>query len=209
MAKGGKTLTPRQQAVLDFIRDLIIQRGYGPTVREIGTNFDIRSPNGVVCHLKALEKKGLIRRDANKARAIELVDGIGSTMQDANTPAHFRLVGVVAAGFTKLSWEEDLETISFDERFASQDVFILRVDGDSMIEAHINDGDYVICRQAETASAGQIVVAMNDDDEVTLKYWFPEADRIRLQPANPAFDPIYVKNARIRGVVVGVFRDVG
>jgi repressor LexA len=111
----------------------------------------------------------------------------------------------VPAGFTNHAFELN-ERVDFDEMFNRKDFFVLRVKGDSMIEAHITDGDYVICRSSDTAEKGQMVVALNDDDEATLKYWHPEKNRIRLQPANAEMEPIYVDNAAVRGVVVGVVR---
>lgn len=207
-------LTKKQRAVYEFIRDLIRNRGYGPTVREIGDRFKIKSPNGVVCHLQALEKKGLIRRDSNRARGIRLIQetlGIHSQLAEYSNEndrlgaGELPFAGVVSAGFTKQAFELD-DTINFDEMFAGQGVFVLRVDGDSMIEAHISDGDYVICKQADSAERGQMVVALNENSEATLKYWFPEANRIRLQPANSSMKPLYVRDARVRGVVVGVVR---
>jgi repressor LexA len=205
--KPSSTLTQRQQEVYDFVSELIRSRGYGPTVREIAEEFGISSPNGVVCHLRALERKGLIHRDPNKARAIEL------TRQPAMLPNHKDLrqrglsfAGVVSAGFTDHAFELD-ERIDFDQMFKGQNLFVLRVKGDSMIEAHIADGDYVICRSCRTAERGQMVVALNDENEATLKYWYPERSRIRLQPANSSMSPIYVKRAAVRGVVVGVVRN--
>ena len=190
-------LTERQRLVYDFIRDKIINRGYGPTVREIGECFSISSPNGVMCHLKALEKKGLIRRSPNKSRAIELTQ----RREASGMP----LAGVVAAGMTSLAFEQQ-ERIDFGSMFTRKDLFALRVSGDSMIEAQIADGDYVVVKRQSQAAAGQMVVAQTEEGEATLKYWFPEKSRIRLQPANGAMDPIYVENATVLGVVVGVVR---
>ncbi len=200
-------LTRRQQEVYDLIRDLIQSRGYGPTVREIAKCFDIRSPNGVVCHLRALERKGLIRRAPNKARAIELTQE-PNTVANEKESRHRGLLfaGVVSAGFTDQAFELD-ERIDFDQMFKGQNLFVLRVKGDSMIEAHIADGDYVICRGSRSAEKGQMVVALNDDNEATLKYWYPERHRIRLQPANSSMAPMYVKRATVRGIVVGVVRN--
>ncbi len=196
-------LTPRQKEVYDFISDKIHNRGYGPTVREIGDFFDIRSPNGVVCHLKALEKKGLISREANRSRAIQLT-------ADALIRQGFPLVGRIAAGVLHEAVGQD-ERINFAELFDATDpeLFVLEVNGDSMIDAQIADGDYVVVRKQETASKGQIVVAMTDEHEATLKRWFPEKNRIRLEPANASMKPIFVKNAQVLGVVVGVVRKVG
>jgi repressor LexA len=192
-------LTDRQQVVFDFIRDKIVNRGYGPTVREIGEHFDIRSPNGVMCHLKALEKKGLIHRSPGKSRAIEL------TAEAREEDRGWPLVGVVAAGPTTLAFEQ-AERIELEEFFPRRDVFVLRVSGESMIDAQISDGDYVLVRKQTTARHGQIVVAQTEEGEATLKYWFPEKNRIRLQPANATMAPIYVREATILGVVVGVVR---
>mgnify|MGYP002530045845 FL=1 len=143
-------LTDRQRAVYDFISDKIRNRGYGPTVREIGEQFSIRSPNGVMCHLRALEKKGLITRTPNKSRAIELTEGL-------NRQRGLPYVGVIAAGSTTLSFEQS-DRIDFSEMFSRDDMFVLRVTGDSMIEAQIADGDYVVLKQQSTAHVGQIAV---------------------------------------------------
>ena len=198
----NRFLTDRQQNVYDFIRDKIVNRGYGPTVREIGEKMDISSPNGVMCHLKALEKKGMIKRDANKSRAIELTE---SPAARAKSIAVMPLAGRVAAGACALA-EEQTETIDLAEMLCREDRFALEVTGDSMIDAHIADGDYVIIQKQSYAYPGQIVVAQTDENEATLKYWFPENGRIRLQPANRHMKPIYVDNAEIKGIVMGVVR---
>jgi repressor LexA len=199
--KSPEQLTSRQQAIYDLIKDMIINRGYGPTVREIGEQFGIRSPNGVMCHLKALEKKGYIFRSPNKSRAIEL------TTQALGTGRGLPLVGVVAAGAMELAAEQD-ERIEFNDMFHGEGQFVLEVRGDSMIDAHISSGDYVVIQKQSTARPGQMVVAQTDEGEATLKYWHPEAKRIRLQPANAEMEPIYVKNATVLGVVIGVVRSV-
>ena len=194
-----QALTQRQQEVYELIRDKIVNRGYGPTVREIGEHFGINSPNGVMCHLKALEKKGLIRRSPNKSRAIEL------TQSDADDIRGLQLAGTVVAGATNLAFEQS-DRIDFDHLFQRQDQFVLEVRGDSMIEAQIADGDYVVIRQQKTAQQGQMVVARTEGGEATLKYWYPEKNQIRLQPANSTMDPIYVDDAEVVGVVVGGVR---
>jgi repressor LexA len=194
-------LTHRQKDVYEFIRDKITNRGYGPTVREIGERFDISSPNGVMCHLKALEKKGLITRSPNKSRAIEL------TREAAREANGIPMAGIVAAGLTTLAFEQN-ERVDFSSMFGREDFFALQVSGESMIEAQIADGDYVVVKKQPTASPGQIVVAQTDEGEATLKYWYPEKGRIRLQPANSAMAPIYLENANVLGVVVGVVRNV-
>jgi repressor LexA len=198
-------LTTRQEKVFDFIRARIKERGYGPTVREIGEHFKISSPNGVMCHLRALEKKGLITRirkkDRAMARAIALAPEI--VAEDKGLP----LVGTVAAGMTTLSFEQP-ERVDFADFFSKKNLFVLKVSGNSMIDAHIADGDFVVIKKQRTAEKGQMVVAQNDDGEATLKYWFPEANRVRLQPANSSMSPIYVKGATVMGVVVGVVRNL-
>jgi len=193
-------LTKRQRDVYEFIREKIQGRGYGPTVREIGDHFEISSPNGVMCHLKALEKKGLISREANRSRAIQL----SFEAESAGLP----LVGRIAAGVMHEAIEQT-ERIDFGAMFQKQDVFVLEVSGESMIEAQIADGDYVIVRRQKSAAPGQMVVAMTEEGEATLKYWFPERGRIRLQPANSSMEPIYVRDAHVEGVVIGVVRNFG
>ncbi|MFK8113089.1 MAG: transcriptional repressor LexA [Rubripirellula sp.] len=193
-------LTDRQRSVYDMIRELIVGRGYGPTVREIGEHFGIKSPNGVMCHLRALERKGLIRRSPNKSRAIELMDPIDRSVHS------LPMVGLVAAGPTSLAIEQH-ERVDFGEMLFKDDRFTLQVSGDSMIDAHIADGDYVVIKKADSAETGQMVVAQTSEGEATLKYWHPEGDRIRLQPANSSMEPIYVKDAKVIGVAVGVVRN--
>lgn len=195
-----RPLTDRQQRVYEFIREKIVNRGYGPTVREIGEHLDIRSPNGVMCHLRALERKKMIRRDANKSRAIELTEPVRRSFMRG-----LPLVGRVAAGACTLAFEQD-EKIDFADMFERDDRFVLEVTGDSMIDAHIADGDWVIIQKQSYAYPGQIVVAQTEEAESTLKYWFPESGRIRLQPANSRMAPIYVDNATILGIVIGVVR---
>ncbi|MFO0821402.1 MAG: transcriptional repressor LexA [Pirellulales bacterium] len=200
-----KDLTQRQRKVYEFIREKIVTRGYGPTVREIGLEFDISSPNGVMCHLKALEKKGLIKRSPNKSRAIELAkESLESRDKDRGLP----MAGIVAAGLTHLAFEQD-ERIDLSELFNKKNLFVLSVRGDSMIEAQIADGDYVVVKKQKTAAPGQMVVAQTPEGEATLKFWYPESNRIRLQPANSTMKPIYVSRAEVLGVVVGVVRKMG
>jgi repressor LexA len=197
---GLDSLTTRQREVYDFIREKIRTRGYGPTVREIGTQFDIKSPNGVMCHLKALEKKGLINREPNMSRAIMLA----TESFDSQRPG-LPLAGRIAAGMLQEAIELN-ERVDFGQLFDNDDHYVLEVNGDSMIEDHISDGDYVVIRKQDTAHKGDIVVALTDENEATLKRWYPEADRIRLEPANSSMKPIYVKNARVLGICIGVVR---
>jgi repressor LexA len=193
-------LTDRQRVVYEFIRDKIRNRGYGPTVREIGEQFHISSPNGVMCHLKALEKKGLITREPNMWRAIQLA---AEPIEQRGLP----MAGRIAAGVLHEAIEQD-ERIDFSAIFEQKNQFVLRVSGDSMIDAQIADGDFVVVRKQRTARDGQIVVAMTDEGEATLKRFYLEKNRIRLEPANSSMKPIYVKNAKLLGVVVGVVRQV-
>jgi repressor LexA len=196
-------LTKRQQLVFDFIRKRIADLGYGPTVREIGEHFDIRSPNGVMCHLRALEKKGLLTRVRKDKRAMARAIEVAPEILEAERG--LPLVGVVAAGPTTLAFEQ-AERIDFADFFDKKNLFVLKVKGDSMIEAQIADGDYVVVKKGRNAAAGQMVVAQTDEGEATLKYWFPEKTQIRLQPANSTMKPIYVKSATVLGTVVGVVR---
>ncbi len=193
-------LTDRQKDIYEFIREKIEARGYGPTVREIGLAFKIKSPNGVMCHLKALEKKGLINRDPRHARAIQLADH--------RPPGRaLRLLGNVAAGAPILATEQH-DQLDPSELFANSENIALQVHGTSMIEDHIVDGDYVIIRQQDTAENGQRVVAMING-EATLKKFFKKKDQIRLEPANETMEPIVVNpedDIKILGVLVGVMR---
>jgi repressor LexA len=193
-------LTTRQREIYEFIRSKIQGRGYGPTVREIGTEFGIRSPNGVMCHLKALQKKGLIHREPNMSRAIQLLEDPTSAR-----PAGVKLVGRIAAG-QPIEAIEQTDTLGFDDWEGSQDKFALKVTGDSMIEAHIADGDFVIIKQQEQARDGQIVAVRDDDGEATLKRFYREKHRIRLEPANRSMKPIFRDKVQVLGVLVGVVR---
>jgi repressor LexA len=194
------SLTERQREIYEFIREKIEARGYGPTVREIGEGFKIKSPNGVMCHLKALEKKGLIKRQGFSARAIQLVD---HKLHSFGLP----YLGVVAAG-TPLQAPAQDERIEFSELFGGPQRYILKVRGTSMIDNHIEDGDYVVIRRQDTAENGERVVAMVDN-EVTLKRFYKEKDHVRLEPANGKMNPIIVESSsdvKILGVLVGVMR---
>jgi repressor LexA len=192
-------LTKRQREIYEFIRDKIESRGYGPTVREIGLGFEIKSPNGVMCHLKALEKKGLIERQGFSARAIKLVD-----YHPAGTG--LPLLGNVAAGSPVEALEEK-DRLEFSDLFGGPNRYALKVRGQSMIEDHITDGDYVVIHRQETATNGERVVAMIDGD-VTLKRYYEDAEHVRLEPANGTMQPIIVPKgqASILGVLVGVVR---
>ncbi len=191
-------LTSRQRQIYDFIRTKIFARGYGPTVRETADAFGIKSPNGVMCHLRALEKKDMIRREPNMSRAIQLVD-------DGPSDTGMPLAGVIAAG-RPVEAVEQLDRIDFRDLFGTPDLFALQVRGQSMIDDQIADGDFVVVKKQETARDGQIVVALLGDGEATLKRFFRESNRVRLEPANREMKPIFAKNVTIMGVVVGVVR---
>jgi repressor LexA len=191
-------LTARQREIYEFLKDKIVNRGYGPTVREIGNQFGIRSPNGVMCHLKALEKKGLITRESHMSRAIQLTEPLrGSTS--------LPLAGQIAAGVPVLA-EEQTEEIDFASLFDGDDNFCLKVKGESMIDDHIADGDYVVVHKQETARDGEIVVALVDKQETTLKRFYREKNRYKLVPANSNMRPIYSNDVEVLGVVTGVVR---
>ena len=201
MANPG-SLTPRQKEIYDFIRAKMEKRGYPPTVREIGVAFEIKSPNGVMCHLNALVKKGLITREAQSARAIQLVD-----YKPGGHVVELPLYGAVAAG-QPIAAEATDDRLNFEDLFCGPDHYVLRVKGQSMIEDHIADGDYVVIRSQDTAENGERVVAMVDN-EVTLKRFYHQGDQIVLQPCNGTMAPIVVdasSDTRILGLLVGVLR---
>jgi len=164
-------LTERQKDVYEFVRDKIRNRGYGPTVREIGDHFHISSPNGVMCHLKALEKKGLIPREPNMSRAIQLA---AEPIEERGLP----LAGRIAAGVLHEAIEQD-ERVDFGSMFDHKNMFVLEVSGESMIDAQIADGDYVVVRKQRTARDGQITVVQTEEGEATLKRFYLEKNRIR------------------------------
>ncbi len=223
-------LTERQEAILEFIRRSIRERGYPPTLREIGTEMNIRSTNGVSDHLRALERKGYLRREDMKSRALrpttpdaegsddEATIDIHADAEPANTNmVNVPLVGRVAAGPLTFASQNVEQQFMMDPsllRGASGggETFALRVRGDSMIEAGIHDGDILFVRRQETANRAEIVVALVGD-EATVKRYFPERDHVKLQPENKRLAPIYVRRSelggfRILGVVVGLFRSV-
>lgn len=195
------SLTSRQREIYSFIRSKIQGRGYGPTVREIGLHFEIKSPNGVMCHLKALQKKGLIHREPNMSRAIQLLDD-PTTLQP---PGGLKLVGRIAAGQPIEAIEQD-EELTFSDWVEDGGKFALRVIGESMIEEHIADGDYVVIKQQDQARDGQIVAVRDEDGEATLKKIFRDRGRVRLEPANRTMKPIFRDHVDILGVLVGVVR---
>jgi repressor LexA len=200
---------------LDFIRKSIEERGYPPTLREIGEYMGIRSTNGVNDHLRALERKGYLRREDMKSRALKLVSGM-----ESSTPVkvpdddlvEVRVLGRVAAGLPLLAEENVIDTVRVDRMLVrgGREVFGLRVTGDSMIEAGIMSGDYIFVKKQSTAERGDIVVALIGD-EATVKHFYPERDYVRFQPANSQMAPILVrasdfKSTMLLGKVVGVYR---
>src|SRR5262245_46948855 len=234
-------LTDRQQQVLHYIRQSITERGYPPTLREIGAHMGIRSTNGVNDHLRALERKGYLTREDMKSRALRPrdLDDVAGKSNAFHPPTHeidggfaadgpqalgsspandqddlveVAIVGRIAAGLPLLAEENVLDTVRIDRSLVrgGREVFGLRVHGDSMIEAGILSGDYIFVRKQLTANRGDIVVALIGD-EATVKYYYPEKDYIRFQPANAAMAPILVRASDFRatsllGVVIGVYR---
>jgi repressor LexA len=204
-------LNPRQREILEFLRNHSRNHAYPPTVREIGQAVGLSSSSTVQNHLNALEQKGHIRRDPTKSRTVEVV---GDEPAAATAARRFSvpLVGRVAAGGPILA-EENIEDhiILGPEIAGGEDAFALHVRGDSMIEAGIHDGDMVVVRPQRDATSGQIVVARIENEqtgehEVTVKRFFREAGRVRLQPENSALEPIYVRDLHLEGVVVAVVR---
>jgi repressor LexA len=206
-----RELTARQREILDFIRAEIHRRGFPPSVREIGEAVGLSSSSTVHSHLAALEAKGLLRRDPSKPRALEVLDYRDTERAiDYERVQAVPLVGSVAAGAPILAAENIEATLPLPASFAGEETFILRVKGESMIEAGILDGDFVVVRQQKTANNGEIVVAMLDE-EATVKRFFREGDRIRLQPENSTMEPIYADrhvDFSILGKVVALFRRI-
>jgi repressor LexA len=206
-------LTKRQAQTLDFIRQSIEERGYPPTLREIGESMGIRSTNGVNDHLRALERKGYLRREDMKSRALRLVSQEPEPAPNTDeTMLDVQILGRVAAGLPLLAEDNVVDTVRIDRMLVrgGRDVFGLRVQGDSMIEAGILNGDYIFVRKQASADRGEIVVALIGD-EATVKYYFPEKDYVRFQPANAQMAPILVRATDFRptmllGIVVGVYR---
>lgn len=203
-------LSKRQEEILKFIKDEVQAKGYPPSVREIGEAVGLASSSTVHGHLARLEKKGLIRRDPTKPRAIEVLNGEPDNQIAIGHTVNVPIIGKVTAGEPISAIENVEEYIPLPDRFVSPDeqVFILEIQGDSMIEAGIYDGDLVIVRQQHTANNGDIVVAMTEEDEATVKRFFKERDYIRLQPENSSMEPIILRNVTILGKVVGVYRAI-
>ena len=200
-------LTPKQLKILQLIRESRLTRGYSPTMQELADELGV-SKVTVFEHVESLIKKGALKRDANKARSLSISD---NALPDEANPLTFPLVGKIAAGYPIEKYEQN-DQLSLTDLFGPRvggpkgGSFALKVDGDSMKDEGIFDGDYVIVERRETARNGERVVALLPNGETTLKTFYKEGDKIRLQPANPDFEPIIVKNVKIQGVVTGVLR---
>lgn len=203
-------ISNRQQAIMDFIKSEVKEKGYPPSVREIGEAVGLASSSTVHGHLARLEKKGLIRRDPTKPRAIEILFENDSLSQFALSTVRVPIVGKVTAGepITALENIEDYFPLPEHMVGDAETSFMLVISGDSMIEAGIFDGDYVIVRQQSHANNGDIVVAMTDEDEATVKRFYKEKNHIRLQPENANLSPILLPNVTILGKVIGVIRSI-
>lgn len=202
-------LTNRQKDVLNYVKSYIVSHGYPPTVREIGKALDISSPATIHAHLKNLEKKGIIRKDGSKNRAIELL--VTNEFEKANEKVvDVPLLGDVTAGSPIEAIETPNELFSLPAYLLpkNKEVFTLKVSGTSMINAGILDGDIVIVERKKTARNGEIVVAMTDENEVTLKTFYKEENHIRLQPENDTMDPIILNNVTILGKAIGLYRKI-
>ena len=203
MADSNK-LTDKQRQILEYIRERILSKGYPPAVREICEAVNLKSTSSVHSHLETLERKGYIRRDPTKPRAIEIVDDEYGIYH--GEMVRVPLIGRVAAGEPILATENIESFFPFPaEQLPKNELFMLRVKGESMINAGILDGDMIIVEKKETAMNGEIVVALIDDS-ATVKRFFHEGDHIRLQPENDTMDPILVQDCSIVGKVVGLIR---
>ena len=205
-------LTGRQQEIWKYLTDYVDAHGYPPTVREIGEAVGLASPSTVHAHLANLERAGLIKRDPTKPRALELTGRETRAARDDGGTVHsLPLLGQIAAGGPLLADQNVEDYLAVPEPLAQGgEEFLLRVKGDSMINAGILEGDLVVVRRAQTAKDGQIVVALAGDDETaeeaTVKRFFRENGRVRLQPENDELEPIYADHVQVLGVVTGVFR---
>jgi len=200
-------LTPKQLKILQLIRNSRVRHGYSPTMQELADELGV-SKVTVFEHVEALIKKGALAREPNKARSLSIAEGVA--LPDEETPLRYPLVGKIAAGYP-IEKYEDADTLDVAELFGTRigeagGTFALRVEGESMRDEGIFDGDYVIIERRSTASNGDRVVALLPNGETTLKTFFREGDQIRLQPANPDFEPIIVKDCKIQGAVIGVLR---
>ena len=193
-------LTKRQREIYEYLKDHIRSRGYAPSIAEIGKQFHLSSPATVHKHLIHLEEKGLIRKQQNLSRAIEIIPESGNTLS-------YHVLGEIAAG-KPIEALDQRELVDLLPDAGDKDIFVLRVKGNSMIEDHIQNGDYVIVERRNVAENGETVVALIDNDRVTLKRFYREGERIRLQPSHPNMKPIFVREGdfAIQGVVISVLR---
>ena len=206
----------RKQRIIDYIAATLRARGYPPSVREIAQAVDLASTSAVHHHLEVLEKEGYLERGAARSRALRLTPraalhiGLTSELlpQVADQPSHILpVVGEIAAGGPIEAYADASETLAVPEFLApAGDAYVLRVRGDSMIDAHIQDGDFVVIQPQQTAHNGDIVVAQVEENAVTLKRFFKESGRVRLQPANDTYPPQYYQDVRIQGKLIGVIR---
>jgi repressor LexA len=200
-------LTPKQLRILSLIRDWRVRHGYSPTMQELADEIGV-SKVTVFEHVEALIKKGALVREANKARSLSIADGIA--VPDEARPMRFPLVGKIAAGYPieKVAEQDELDIMNYlgPRPGKAGSTFALKVEGDSMKDEGILDGDFVLIERTETAGNGDRVVALLPDGQTTLKTFYKEADHIRLQPANSAFAPIVVRDCKIQGIVRGVVR---
>jgi len=211
MANTG-AITPRQLQLLKAIAQFKAGNYFSPTIGELAEQLDI-SRSTAFEHIAELRKKGFVTTIRGKARSLETTSRAHALLDRARTNQRqtsgeekgIPLAGRIAAG-PAIEAVQQREVVSLASQFGHEDVFALEVRGDSMIEEGIYDGDYVICRRSSVAQTGQIVVAMVDEHQATLKKFYKEAETVRLQPANPAYDPIYSRNCRIQAVVVGLIR---
>ncbi|WFD12038.1 transcriptional repressor LexA [Tepidibacter hydrothermalis] len=202
-------LTDKQIEILNFLKLQINKKGYPPSVREICSAVNLKSTSTVHSHLSKLEEKGYIRKDKTKPRAIEILDSNEEDIFSRKKTIDIPLVGNVTAGSPILAIENIEELIPLPSSLIdANNTFMLRVQGDSMINAGILDGDYIIVNKQNTARNGEIVVVLTEDNESTVKRFFKEENRIRLQPENPYMEPMYFNNVKILGTLKGVFRVV-
>ena len=203
----------RRQRIIEYIATTVRRSGYPPSVREIAAAVGLASTSAVHHHLSALEREGLLERDATQSRALRLKPAAllenGGTYILGHDARRYPILGEIAAGGPIEAYQDASETISIPDMIsASAATYVLRVRGDSMVDAHIMDGDLVVIREQQTAQDGDIVVAQVDENAVTLKRFFKERNRVRLQPANDRYEPQYYDAVRIQGKLVGVIRRV-
>lgn len=203
-------LSKRQETILEYIKEEVNGKGYPPSVREIAEAVGLASSSTVHGHLARLESKGFIRRDPTKPRAIEVLDLSEESQIPREEARYAPVIGKVTAGIPITAVENIEEFVPLPNSSAGPDdnLFVLIIEGESMIEAGILDGDMVIVKQQNTAQNGEIVVAMTDEDEATVKRFFKEKNQIRLQPENATMDPLIYQNVTILGKVIGLYRTI-